>query len=185
MKTKNLFYLLILLFLITACEVKMAPSDNWSTWFRTQSDSSYYRGKAEKLVKQLSKDTFEYEINRVAVIDPVNAERKAPILGEYISTRVVEAIAKDRVFRVTQKGEVDDVMSKLNLPPAFAYTRPELERLGKALNAQAILTGKLTDLGTNLDVHLTLIDIASGEVIASATESLTRTKFAVELMRHY
>lgn len=185
MKTKNLIFLLILPLFLTACEVKMAPSDGWATWFKTQSDSSYYNGKAEKLVKKLSQNTFEYEINRVAVIDPVNAEKKSPILGEYISTRVVEAIAKKRVFRVTQKGEVNDALTQLNLPPAFAYTRPELERLGKALNAQAILTGKLTDLGTNLDVHLTLIDIASGEVIASATESLTRTKFAVELMRHY
>jgi len=189
MKTNKNFYLRILLLLllplVTACEVKMAPSDGWSTWFKTQSDSSYYKGKAENLVKKLSRDTFEYEISRVAVIDPVNAEQKSPILGEYISTRVVEAIAKKRVFRVTQKGEVDDVLTKLNLPASFAYTRAELERLGKALNAQAILTGKLTDLGTNLDVHLTLIDIASGEVIASATESLTRTKFAVELMRHY
>ena len=99
MKTKNLFHLLILLLLVTACEVKMAPSETWSTWFRTQSDSKYYKAKAEKLVEQLSRDTFEYEINRVAVIDPVNAERRAPILGEYISTRVVEAIAKDRVLQ--------------------------------------------------------------------------------------
>ncbi len=185
MKTIKPFFLLILLLFMAACELKMAPSDNWTTWLRTQSDSSYYKGKAEKLVQQLSQHTFEYEINRVAVIDPINAERKAPILGEYISTRVVEAIAKDRVFRVTQKGEVNDVLTRLNLPPSYVYTRTELERLGKALNAQAILTGKLTDLGTNLDVHLTLIDIASGEVIASATEDLTRTKFAVELMRHY
>ena len=185
MKVKNLFYLLTLMIFVTACEVKMAPSETWSKWFRTQSDSSYYKGKAEQLVKKLSKDVFEYEVNRVAVIDPVNAERKAPILGEYISTRVIEAIAKDRVFRVTQKGEVDDVLAQLNLPPAFAYTKPELQKLGNALNAQAILTGKLTDLGTNLDVHFTLIDVASGEVIASATEYLTRTKFAVELLRHY
>ena len=185
MKITQLFYLLTLTVFLVGCEVKMAPSETWSEWFKTQTDSSYYQGKAEKLVKKLSKDTFEYEINRVAVIDPVNAERKSPVLGEYISTRVVEAIAKERVFRVTQKGEVNDVLTRLNLPPAFAYTRPELERLGKALGAQAILTGKLTDLGTNLDVHLTLIDIASGEVISSATENLTRTKFAVELMRHY
>jgi TolB-like protein len=189
MKIKSLFYPFIPLFLLlpfmTACEVKMAPSDGWASWFNTQSDSSYYKGKAEKLVKKLSNNTFEYEISRVAVIDPVNAEQKSPILGEYISTRVVEAIAKKRVFRVTQQGEVEDVLTRLNLPPSFSYTRAELERLGKALNAQAILTGRLTDLGTNLDVHLTLIDIASGEVISSATESLTRTKFAVELLRHY
>ncbi len=185
MKSKYLFYLLLLMVFATGCEVKMAPSETWSKWFKTQTDSSYYKGKAERLVEKLSKDTFEYDINRVAVIDPVNEERKAPILGEYISTRVIEAIAKDRIFRVTQKGEVDDVLAKLNLPPAYAYTKTELQRLGNALNAQAILTGKLTDLGTNLDVHVTLIDVASGEVIASATEYLTRTKFAVELMRHY
>ena len=80
MKTKKNFYLRILLLLllplVTACEVKMAPSDGWSTWFKTQSDSSYYKGKAENLVKKLSRDTFEYEISRVAVIDPVNAEQK-------------------------------------------------------------------------------------------------------------
>lgn len=185
MKTNRLFFLIILAVFVGGCEVKMAPSDAWSEWFKPQTDSSYYQGKAERLVKKLSKDTFEYEINRVVVIDPVNSERKSPVLGEYISARVVEAIAKERVFRVTQKGEVNDVLTRLNLPPAFAYTRPELEKLGQALHAQAILTGKLTDLGTNLDVHLTLIDIASGEVISSATENLTRTKFAVELMKHY
>lgn len=185
MQAKNLFYLLILMVSVTACEVKMAPSETWSKWFRTQTDSSYYKGKAEKLVKALSKDAFEYEINRVAVIDPVNAEKKAPILGEYISSRIIEIIAKKRIFRVTQKGEVNDVLARLNLYPAFAYTKSEIQSLGQALNAQAILTGKLTDLGTNLDIHMTLIDVASGEVIASATEYLTRTKFAIELMRHY
>ncbi len=185
MNAKNLTFILIFMILAGGCEVKMAPSELWSQWFGSQTDSSYYKKKAEKLVEALSEDSFEYEINRVAVIDPVNDEGRSPILGEYISTRVIEALARDRVFRVTQKGEVNDVLGQLNLPPAFAYTRPELTSLGNALNAQAILTGKLTDLGTNLDVHLTLIDVASGEVIASATEYLTRTKFAVELMRHY
>ena len=54
-----------------------------------------------------------------------------------------------------------------------------------SLNSQAIITGRLTDLGTNIDVHLTLTDVVSGEVIASATEHLTRTKFAVEMLRQY
>jgi len=185
MNAKKLYCILIIMVLTSGCEVKMAPSDIWSKWFGTQTDSSYYKEKADKLVKELSRNSLEYEINRVAVIDPVNDEGKAPILGEYISTRVIESLARNRTFRVTQKGEVNDALGQLNLPPSFAYTRPELQSLGNALNAQAILTGKLTDLGTNLDVHLTLIDVASGEVIASATEYLTRTKFAVELMRHY
>ena len=55
--------------------------------------------------------------------------------------------------------------------------------LGKSLDSQALLTGKITDLGTNLDMHLTLTDVVTGEVISSATQHLTRTKFAVEMLR--
>ncbi|MFQ5450775.1 MAG: hypothetical protein ACE5E9_09090 [Nitrospinaceae bacterium] len=184
-KKLNFLCLLVLFLVSSGCEVKMAPSELWSKWFRTQTDSSYYKEKAEKLVKKISKNTLEYEINKVVVIDLVNEEGKAPILGEYFSTRVVEAITRKRSFRVSQKGEVKDILNQLNLAPAYSYTRSELQNLGHALNSQAVLTGKLTDLGTNLDVHLTLTDVASGEVIASASEYLTRTKFAVEMLRHY
>ena len=45
--------------------------------------------------------------------------------------------------------------------------------------------GQVRDIGSNIDVHVTLVDIASGEVIASATERLNRTRFAVELLNHY
>jgi len=53
------------------------------------------------------------------------------------------------------------------------------------MNAQALVMGKLLDIGANIDVHIALVDIASGEVIASASEQLIRTRSAVELLRHY
>jgi hypothetical protein len=102
----------------------------------------------------------------------------------------VEAITKkyffqDKIFRVAQKGEVNAVLEHLNLKPSYLYNKEEIRLMGKALNSQAIITGRITDLGTNIDVHLTLTDVMSGEVIASATEHLTRTKFAVEMLRQH
>ncbi len=190
MKTKNLFFLLTLLVLFSACEVHMGPSDYWARLFRTQPDSNYYKSKSEQLVKQISKGLVEYDINRVTIMDLVDEEGQVPILGEYLSSRVIEATTINKVFRkkgfrVTQKGEVNHIMAQLSLKPSFLYTKNELKHLGKALDSQAILTGKITDLGTNLDVHLTLTDVMTGEVIASATESLNRTKFAVEMLRHH
>ena len=132
----------------------------------------------------------EYEINKVTVMDLVDENEESPILGEYLSSRVVEAITKkyyfrvDKIFRVAQKGEVNAVMKNLNLKPSYSYNREEIRNMGKALKSQALITGKITDLGTNIDVHLTLTDVMSGEVISSATEHLTRTKFAVEMLRH-
>ena len=86
---------------------------------------------------------------------------------------------------MAQKGEVQSVLDNLKLQPSFHYNTNELRHLGKALNSQAVITGRITDLGTNLDIHLTLTDVMSGEVIASASEPLTRTKFAVEMLRHH
>ena len=191
MDTSKLFCLLIISFFISGCEVKLGPSQFWSKVFRTQTDSNYYRNKSENLVNYLTESIEEYEINKVTVMDLVDENEESPILGEYLSSRVVEAITKkyyfraDKIFRVAQKGEVNAVMKNLNLKPSYSYNREEIRNMGKALKSQALITGKITDLGTNIDVHLTLTDVMSGEVIASATEHLTRTKFAVEMLRHH
>jgi hypothetical protein len=190
MKIQKIFYLFTLSFFISGCEVKLGPSQFWSKIFRTQTDSNYYKNKSENLVKSLTEDVAEYEINKVTVMDLVDENDKPPVLGEYLSSRLVEAITKkyyfqDKIFRVAQKGEVNAVMRNLKLLPSYAYNREEIREMGKALKCQALITGKITDLGTNIDVHLTLTDVMSGEVIASATEHLTRTKFAVEMLRHH
>jgi hypothetical protein len=190
MNMKKLFYLLIISVFISGCEVKLGPSPFLDKIFRTQTDSNYYKNKSEDLIQTLTADVAEYEINKVTVMDLVDEDGKLPVLGEYLSSRIVEAITKkyffkDKIFRVAQKGEVQSVMKQLNLQPSYSYNREEIRKMGKALQSQALITGKITDLGTNIDVHLTLTDVMSGEVIASATEHLTRTKFAVEMLRHH
>lgn len=190
MTIRSFLYLLIFSFFISGCEVKMGPSQFWSKVFRTQTDSNYYKDKSEDLIQTLTADVEEYEINKVTVVDLVDENDESPVLGEYLATRVVEAITKkyffkDKIFRVAQKGEVAAVMDQLNLKPSYSYNREQIREMGKALGSQALITGRITDLGTNIDVHLTLTDVMSGEVIASATEHLTRTKFAVEMLRHH
>ncbi len=168
-----------------ACEVRLAPSEYFARIFKTQTDTKYYQGKAQALMANLAENAEEYDINRIAVLDLVDEEGRTPILGEYLSERMIEEITRRKQFRVTHKGEVLEALNQLALKPSYLYTREDIQSLGKALNSQALLTGKLTDLGTNLDVHLTLIDVMTGEVIASASEHLTRTRFAVEMLRHF
>ena len=190
MKICRTFYPILFIILLSACELRMAPTEYWSKLFRTQTDSSYYQGKSENLATQIAKDIEEYEINQITVMDFVDEGSRTSILGEYLSSRVVEALTdrslfEDRIFHVTQKGEVNEILQQLNLQHNYLYAKNDLEALGKSLNSEAILTGKITDLGTNIDMHLTLTDIVTGEVISSATQHLTRTKFAVEMLRQH
>ena len=56
MDIRKLFYLLILSFFISGCEVKLGPSQFWSKVFRTQTDSNYYKNKSEDLVNYLTEN---------------------------------------------------------------------------------------------------------------------------------
>ena len=82
MNTRKFLYLLIIAFFISGCEVKLGPSQFWSKLFRTQTDSNYYQGKSTELVKALTEDVEEYEINKVTVMDLGDEENMAPILQE-------------------------------------------------------------------------------------------------------
>ncbi len=184
-RSLKLWTLLLALVLLAGCEVKLAPSKMWSKVFKPDTDSGYYQDRSEDLVEDLARDAAEYEINKVVVMDLVDEDDHVPMLGEYMSNRVVEAITRKRYFRVAQRGEVTQTLDALELKPSFNYTHEELTRIGKALRAQAVVNGRVQDIGTNIDIHLALVDVATGEVISSATQHLNRTRFAVELLRHY
>jgi len=184
-KSIRLIALFTAVLFMAGCEVKLGPSNFWDKWFKPETDTEYYQGKSDDLVDTITRDVEEYEINKVVVLDLVDDKNKVPILGQYMSNRVVESMTRNKTFRVAQRGEVEDMLNQLDLKPSFKYTSDEIQRLGKAMNAQALVIGKLLDIGANIDVHIALVDIASGEVIASASEQLIRTRSAVELLRHY
>lgn len=181
----KIWALLLSFLMLAGCEVKLAPSKMWSKVFKPDTDSGYYEDRSIDLVEDLARDAEEYEINKVVVMDLVDENDQVPVLGEYMSSRVVEAITRSRYFRVAQRGEVTQTLEQLELKPSFRYTHDDLHKIGKALKAQAVVNGKVRDIGTNIDVHLALVDVATGEVISSATQHLNRTRFAVELLRHY
>lgn len=184
-KSIRLVALFMAVLFMAGCEVKLGPSSFWDKWFKPETDTEYYQDKSDDLVDTITRDVEEYEINKVVVLDLVDDKNKVPILGQYMSNRVVESMTRNKTFRVAQRGEVEDMLNQLDLKPSFKYTSEEIQRLGKAMNAQALVMGKLLDIGANIDVHIALVDIASGEVIASASEKLQRTRSAVELLRHY
>jgi hypothetical protein len=190
MNTYKIVYPILFFGLLSACQLRVDAIDSWSKIFRTQTDSNYYQGKSESLTNKIANDIEEYEINKITIMDFVDEENQTTILGEYLSSRIVEAFTdrslfQDRIFHVTQKGEVNEVLQQLNLQHNFLYAKNDLEALGKSLNSQAVLTGKITDLGTNIDMHLTLTDVVTGEVISSATQHLKRTRFAIEMLRQH
>lgn len=178
--------LLMLIFtLCLGCQVRLEPGAlYWAEPARGHNESQYYREKARDLVHQLANTIGQSGVQEVVVLDAVNDAGQVSALGEYFSGRVVEAITQAGLFRVVKRGEVERVLETLRLAPALSDNREELGSLGCAFEAEALLTGRITDLGTGLDVRLTLTDVENGDLIAAATEHLKRSRFALEMYRH-
>ena len=152
--------------LCLGCQVRLEPGAlYWAEPAREHNESQYYREKARDLVHQLANTIGQSGVQEVVVLDA----GQVSALGEYFSGRVVEAITQAGLFRVVKRGEVERVLETLRLAPALSYNREELRSLGGAFEAEALLTGRITDLGTGLDVRLTLTDVENGDLIAAAT----------------
>ena len=127
-KTHRSIYLIFSIILLSACEVRMAPTEYFSKLFRTQTDSRYYQIKSEHLTNQVAKDIEEYEIDRITIVDFVDEGNRVSILGEYLSSRIIEAFTSrslfhNRTFRVTQKGEVNEILKQLKLKHNYLYAK--------------------------------------------------------------
>ncbi len=122
--------------------------------------------------------------NKVAVMDLVDRDGRIPVLGRYLSMKIVNNISKHQFFKLVQRGDLVNALKRLN-GDFDNFDASLSQELGKALHIEAIITGKIIDLGTNLDINLHSINVKTGEVIASASVTIARSNFAMEMLRKY
>ncbi len=180
------FILMIVLAIpLSSCEFSLTPPKSLKNYFKTEADSRYYERKCRNLLNQIDNNLSAYGIRRIAVIDFVDIEGKVSELGRFLSSKLTLQIPKESEMIVIQRGHVEKALKELRLPPRESYNFDITTQLGKKLGVDGIILGKIVDLGTNIDVNLKLIDANTGDVIATASESLARTKYAVEMSGRY
>lgn len=187
MKKSALLFIFLfpLIWLLQGCEFSVKPPGGLKGFFKTEADTRYYERKCAHLVDQLNGKLEEYGIRRVAVIDFVDIEGKVSELGKFLAAKIMVQIPKESQFIVVQKGHVDMVLRDLQVSPMESYNLETTKEIGNRLGVDGLLLGKIVDLGTNIDVNVKLIDVNTGDLIATASESLARTKYAVEMSNRY
>ncbi len=158
-------------------------------------DSKYYEGKIKTVLGQLLKsasDTKEKHavsganlIEKVAVMDFVNANGKVSALGKYLGSKLSETIIESNSFKVAQRGEVLEVMKKNNIASPSALNNETIKKVGEGLRVDGIFFGEIIDLGTNIDVNVKFIGSKNGEILSAGSIDIERTKSVVNLMEIY
>ncbi len=176
--------------LLSGCGTFSLLSDGIKKVFDSKTNTRYYEKKSRFIVNQLidqieiEEESSNFIINKVAVLDLVDRKGKVSELGRYISLKIVNEISKNKHFRLVPRRDLLNTMNRFGIELNNIEVSA-LRELGEALEIEVIIAGRIIDIGTNLDVNVKSIDIRTGEIIASASESLVRSDFATEMLQKY
>ncbi len=119
----------------------------------------------------------------VAVADFVTDQGKVTRLGRVVTDKIISVLVKSGRFSVLERELIDRVIAeqKFQLSP-FADENSAAE-FGKILGAEAIITGKLSDLGSVFYLSTRAVDVTTGSLLTSADAELDKTSEWVSLYR--
>ncbi len=97
------------------------------------------------------------------------------IEGALLSERVVTRLAERGRVRVLERALLDKIMEEQKLSATGLVDAATSVRIGRLLGARGILSGTVTDLGELIEIHTRLLNVETGEVVATLKRKTRKT----------
>ena len=85
-------------------------------------------------------------------------------------------------LRVVTRSQWEAILKEHSFQRGGLVAQTEIRELGKALGAQAVITGTMMKLGNNNILNLSLLDIESGEMVSGARKTFTSLDEFLDLL---
>lgn len=105
--------------------------------------------------------------------------------GEILSDLVGSKLANKRVFKVITRTSVEAIMTENNFQRSKLTDISKAQALGKIINADFIIVGKITKFGTSYLAAVQMINVTDGEVMSGSDivyKDLSETMAAIDEM---
>jgi len=130
------------------------------------------RNLAEKLLAHL----LETKKVKVGVLEFLDLQGRITQLGKFIGEDLTTAIFEKGKFTMVERGLLQQVMREHALTQTGIIDLSQAQEIGKAVGADAIITGSLSDIGNEIKANARLIDVGNGTLLAVAGESIAKTE---------
>ena len=130
----------------------------------------------EKLSKVRIAGDLEVELAVRDVVRPVAAEQAVAVLplgrdsgqliqgGVQLAEEMISGLTKNGVY-VVERALLDKLLEEQNLAGTGKFDADTVQRVGKLLNAQAIVTGTIQVNARDVDINVRLVDVETGKVL--------------------
>lgn len=130
------------------------------------------RSLADKLAARLA----EVKQFRVGVLEFLDLQGQTSQLGKFIGEDLTTAFFEKGKFSLVERSLLQQVMREHALTLSGIIDVTQAQEIGKAVGADAIVTGSISDIGNEIKANARLIDVRSGIVLAVAGENIPETE---------
>lgn len=130
------------------------------------------RNIADKLAVRLT----EARQAKIGVLEFLDLQGRISQLGKFIAEDLTTAFFEKGKFSLVERTLLQQVMREHALSQTGVIDLTQAQQIGKMVGADAIITGSLSDIGTEIKANARLIDVRSGNVLAVAGESIAKTE---------
>lgn len=95
----------------------------------------------------------------------INDEAEKVSLGLVFSEMLTAAFVDSEAFEFTEREQLQKVATELQLSQSSIIDTSQAKQLGKTVGADAIITGSVTKIGTELRLYARIIDVQSGIIL--------------------
>lgn len=122
-------------------------------------------------------------VPKIAVLTPTMDKSVDPDIGSAIVDKILEQLLRSRKFNIVDRSSRDVVWEERNFQLSSGeIDQKEIKNIGKGLGADYVVVVKVKKVGTLFSMSVTMIDVETLEVVATATaESKASVENLLEL----
>lgn len=91
--------------------------------------------------------------------------------AEILSERIRVALVNSRAFRVMERGQMAEILKEQGFQKSGACNEKScIVEVGQLLGVQRILAGTVGKVGSTFEISVSLVDVATGEMLFATTE---------------
>jgi TonB family protein len=135
--------------------------------------------KLDEVARKLAEQIKAAKIKSVVVADFTTSDGAASPQGKLLATQLSDYwVSHEESFSVVDKGRFSDMQTKQSLTAKDMDTLEVLQRIGSALNVDALVTGTLAPSSNQFVLNIFVRTVQDARLQASASESFPQSVYS-------
>lgn len=135
------------------------------------------------LAKDISEHSRQTGVIKIAILGFSGNDNQTNAFGKMLAEELTAKLFQSRKYQIIER----ELLVKVLKEQKFELTGPvdpaAIQRLGKLLSIDAILTGSISDTAVGLRINARLISTTSGEVLSVGSTTIAKDAFVSSFLR--